>query len=98
MPLNQHRGMIMDTKQAVVREIGRGIIPTDSRQAAQLPPASEPDANTYPLSCREFAAINQVKAQTVRKRFCLTGSYFGIRPKKLANNRLAWPPIQVVAR
>lgn len=55
------------------------------------------DTDTYLLSCSEFAAINQVKAQTVRKRFCLTGSYFGVRPKKLANNRLAWPSVQVVA-
>lgn len=59
--------------------------------------ASGPDATAYTLSTNEFAALNQVKAQTVRKRFCITGGYFSIRPKKLANNRLAWPPIQVTA-
>lgn len=49
----------------------------------------------YPLSCERFAANNQVKAQSVRARFCRTGSYFGVKPKKLLNGRLAWPDVQV---
>ena len=51
----------------------------------------------YELSADEFAALNQVKSQSVRARLCRTGSYFGIRPLKLANGRLAWPAVQVAA-
>lgn len=38
-----------------------------------------------------FAKLNLVKPQTVLKRHCETGSYFGAIPRKLANGRLAWP-------
>ncbi|MBS1189669.1 MAG: hypothetical protein H6R10_1461 [Rhodocyclaceae bacterium] len=50
---------------------------------------------TYHLSTEAFAALNQVKPQTVRKRLCETGSYWGVVPKKLRNLRLAWPAVQV---
>lgn len=50
----------------------------------------------YELSAEQFASLNQVKSQSVRARLCRTGSYFGIRPLKLANGRLAWPAVQVV--
>lgn len=49
----------------------------------------------YELSAEQFASLNQVKSQSVRARLCRTGSYFGIRPLKLANGRLAWPAVQV---
>ena len=49
----------------------------------------------YDLSAEQFAALNQVKAQSVRARLCRTGSYFGVRPVKLANGRLAFPSVQV---
>ena len=39
----------------------------------------------------EFAERFLVKPQTVLKRFCLTGEYYGIVPLKLPNGRLAWP-------
>jgi hypothetical protein len=51
----------------------------------------------FDLSTEEFATRNRVKAQTVRARFCTTGSYFGVRPLKLANGRTAWPDVQVAA-
>lgn len=51
----------------------------------------------YDLSAEQFAAINQVLAQSVRARLCRTGSYFGVRPIKLANGRLAFPNVQVAA-
>lgn len=51
----------------------------------------------YDLSAEQFAAANQVKAQSVRARLCRTGSYFGVRPIKLANGRLAFPNVQVAA-
>lgn len=50
----------------------------------------------YRLSTEEFGQANRVKGQTVRKRYCETGSYYGVIPLKLANRRLAWPNIQVV--
>jgi len=49
----------------------------------------------YDQSAEQFAALNQVKAQSVRARLCRTGSYFGVVPLKLANGRLAWPAVQV---
>lgn len=49
----------------------------------------------YDQSAEQFAARNQVKAQSVRARLCRTGSYFGVVPVKLANGRLAWPDVQV---
>ena len=39
----------------------------------------------------QFAREKLVKAESVRTRYCLTGSYFGIVPTKLENGRLAWP-------
>ena len=39
----------------------------------------------------EFADDQLVKAQSVRKRYSQTGSYFGVKPVKLSNGRLAWP-------
>jgi hypothetical protein len=49
----------------------------------------------YDKSCEQFAFLNQVAAQSVRARLCRTGSYFGVRPLKLANGRLAFPAVQV---
>lgn len=45
-----------------------------------------------------FAKNNQVKSQTARKQYCLTGSYFGVVPVKLANGRLLWPDVVVTQR
>ena len=47
------------------------------------------------LSTEEFAAMNMVKAQSVRARLCRFGSYFGVKPIKLMNGRTAWPDVQV---
>lgn len=49
----------------------------------------------FTLDTDTFAARNQVKGQSVRARVCRTGTYFGVRPLKLANGRLAWPDVQV---
>lgn len=32
-----------------------------------------------------------MRAQSLRKRFAATGSYFGVRPAKLPNGQLRWP-------
>lgn len=42
-------------------------------------------------STQEFATLNLVRPQSVRKRLCQTGSYFGIKPTKLPNGKLLWP-------
>lgn len=47
------------------------------------------------MSTSDFAKVNLVKPQTVRKNYCLTGHYCGIRPEKLANGRLSWPATKV---
>jgi len=49
------------------------------------------------IDTEEFARLHKVLAQSVRARVCRTGSYFGIRPIKLANRKLAWPAVQVEA-
>jgi hypothetical protein len=40
----------------------------------------------------EFARAHHVKPQSVRRRYSETGSYFGVKPNKLPNRRLSWPP------
>lgn len=45
------------------------------------------------VSTEVFAARNHVKPQTVIKRLCLTQSYHGIKPVKLANGRWDWPDV-----
>jgi|JI10StandDraft_1071094.scaffolds.fasta_scaffold109149_3 hypothetical protein len=53
------------------------------------------NAEMFDLSCERFAALNQVKPQSVRARICKTGSYFGVVPRKLVNGRLVFPAVQV---
>lgn len=53
------------------------------------------EATKYELSADRFALLNQVKSQSVRARLCRTGSYFRVKPMKLANGRLEWPAVQV---
>ena len=55
----------------------------------------QPQKQVFPLDTEQFAALNMVSAQGIRKRYCETKSYFGVVPKKLANGRLAWPDVQV---
>ncbi len=55
----------------------------------------ESKTQKFDKSAEQFAALNQVKAQSVRARLCRTGSYFGVVPVKLANGRLAFPAVQV---
>ncbi len=43
------------------------------------------------LTTEEFATAISLKAQSIRKRYSLTGSYHGVRPIKLPNRRLLWP-------
>ena len=52
------------------------------------------DQKTGPTEA--FAKKYLVKPQTVLKRHCETGSYFGIVPTKLPNGRLMWPLAEIV--
>jgi len=56
--------------------------------------SSYPTINTdieYGISTKELAKLSLTTPETIRVRLCKTGSYFGIRPKKLPNGRLLWP-------
>jgi len=53
--------------------------------------------SAYPLSTENFGLKNRVKGQTVRKQYCIAGSYYGVKPLKLANRRLAWPDVVVTS-
>jgi hypothetical protein len=54
------------------------------------------EPHKFALSTDAFAARQQVQPQSVRSAVCRTGHYFGVRPLKLANGRLAWPDVQLV--
>lgn len=43
------------------------------------------------FTTEEFATAISMKAQSIRKRYSVTGSYHGVRPVKLLNRRLLWP-------
>ena len=47
------------------------------------------------ISTSELARLLHIKPASIRHRYCLTGSYFGIKPIKLPNGRLAWPQDQL---
>ncbi|GJG99148.1 AlpA family transcriptional regulator [Paraburkholderia terrae] len=47
--------------------------------------------NNRLLTTDEFAAELGMSAQSIRKRYSQTGSYFDLRPIKLPNRRLLWP-------
>lgn len=42
------------------------------------------------LTTEELAAALSLNSQSLRKRYSQTGSYFGLKPIKLPNRRLAW--------
>lgn len=52
-------------------------------------------ADLSSISTKEFAAIFRVESQTVRRSYCVNGSYMGIKPLKLPNGRLLWPYMAV---
>lgn len=48
-------------------------------------------AGTAGLSTETLANSIGAKAGSIRVRLCQTGSYFGLKPRKLPNGRLLWP-------
>jgi hypothetical protein len=55
------------------------------------PPAPYTPPPARDLTTAEFAAKVGVKDTTVRVRYCRSGSYYGIVPKKFPSGRLLWP-------
>ena len=53
--------------------------------------AMDRPADFFRLTTDEFAERYLVKPQSVRKQYSTKGSYFGIKPRKLPNGKLAWP-------
>ena len=49
------------------------------------------------ITTPEFAQIFNVRPQTVRKNYCLTGEAYGIRPTKVGN-RLLWSVSKVAQK
>jgi len=49
------------------------------------------------ITTPEFAQVFNVKPQTVRKNYCLTGEAYGIRPTKIGN-RLLWSVVKVAEK
>ena len=49
------------------------------------------------ITTPEFAQVFNVRPQTVRKNYCLTGEAYGIRPTKIGN-RLLWSVAKVAQR
>lgn len=49
------------------------------------------------ITTPEFAQVFNVRPQTVRKNYCLTGEAYGIRPTKIGN-RLLWSVTKVAER
>ena len=45
------------------------------------------------LKTEDFAHRFGVKSASVRRRFCIKGHYFGLKPIKLPNGRLLWPDV-----
>lgn len=45
----------------------------------------------YTQPTEQLAAALGIKASSIRTRLCKTGSYFGLKPRKLTNGRLLWP-------
>ena len=46
---------------------------------------------THPLTTNELARAIGMRPDSIRVRLCRTGSFYGLRPGKLPNDRLIWP-------
>lgn len=51
---------------------------------------SAPFVETAMISTEEFARAIKCEPASIRKRYSMTGTYYGIRPTKLPNRRLLW--------
>jgi hypothetical protein len=49
------------------------------------------DADRATIGTKELATLLNTKPQSIYKRLCVTGNYWGIKPAKLPSGRLLWP-------
>lgn len=49
------------------------------------------------LTTEQLAEAIHGQPSSIRTRLCKTGSYYGIKPKKLPNGRLLWPAEAVIS-
>jgi hypothetical protein len=49
------------------------------------------------ITTPEFAQVFNIRPQTVRKNYCLSGEVYGIRPTKVGN-RLLWSVAQIAEK
>jgi hypothetical protein len=42
------------------------------------------------ITTEELASLLAVRPQSIRKQYCITGHYCGLRPTKLPNRFLGW--------
>ncbi len=68
--------------------------PATSATVTTVPAA---DVAAYTLTAEQFATLNGIKRKSLEARVSRTGSYFGVRPLKLANRRTLWPATAVTA-
>jgi hypothetical protein len=47
------------------------------------------------LTTEEFAHFIGAKPGSIRTRLCTSGSYHGVKPRKLPNGRLLWSPMDI---
>lgn len=52
-------------------------------------------SNLDNYSTEQLAEVIHGRPSSIRTRFCKTGSYYGIKPKKLPNGRLLWSVAEV---
>lgn len=43
------------------------------------------------MTTNDFAEQINILGPSIHRRYCLTGSYYGVTPTKLPNGRLDWP-------
>jgi hypothetical protein len=43
------------------------------------------------MTTNDFADQINILGPSIHRRYCLTGSYYGVTPTKLPNGRLDWP-------
>ncbi|SDF83005.1 hypothetical protein SAMN05216466_101209 [Paraburkholderia phenazinium] len=80
--------MLSNANKAVIAENPHQI--TGHVAAAPAQPQWAPAEHNSYLTTEAFADTMGLHAQSVRKRYSQTGSYFGLRPVKLPNRRLMW--------
>jgi len=77
------------------------VVPSRSKKYSKTVEVNPRSDNSFPeiqktLNTRELAACFHVEAQTVRRAFCVSGHYMGLKPLKLPNKRLLWHKADVI--